>query len=159
MKRIGLFVLVPAMFAMACSGGTATQAPTQAPTQAATDANSSPATAQLADSDLGEILVDSEGMTLYGFVPDESTGQPTCYDDCAEAWPPLIVDSEFTVAEGLDMAAFSTAERTDGAGTQLILGTYPLYYFANDEAPGDVNGQGLNEVWYVIGADGELIVE
>ncbi len=95
-------------------------------------------------------------MTLYGFVPDEATGEPTCYDQCAAAWPPLNVEGTFTVGEGLDMADFTTATRTDG-GTQLKLGIYPLYYFANDAAPGDTNGQGLNEVWFVIGADGELI--
>jgi predicted lipoprotein with Yx(FWY)xxD motif len=153
MRRFGFAVAALALIAVACSGGGATQAPTQAPTQTAA------ADVQLASSDLGEILVDSEGMTLYGFVPDEETGEPTCYDDCATNWPPLIVESDFTVGEGLDQTAFSTAERTDDAGTQLAIGTYPLYYFANDSAPGDVNGQGVGEIWYVVGADGELIVE
>jgi len=141
----------------------ATGTPAAAPatgTPAAAPATGTPAagaaTVQLATSDLGEIVVDSEGMTLYGFTPDEATGEPTCYDDCAATWPPLTVEGDFTVGAGLDMADFSTATRTDD-GTQLKLGTYPLYYFANDSAPGDTNGQGLNDVWFVIGADGELI--
>ncbi len=149
----------------ATSPGATTGAATTAPSTAGTGATTAPAgddaaIVQLAESDLGQILVDAEGMVLYGFVPDEEEGEPTCYDDCAEAWPPLLVedddDDDFTVGEGLDEADFSTAERTDD-GTQLKIGTYPLYYFANDEAPGDTNGQGLNDVWLVVGADGELI--
>ena len=34
---------------------------------------------------------------------------------------------------------------------------WPLYYFANDSAPGDLNGQAVGDVWFVVGADGELI--
>ena len=153
------------------AGPTEAPSPTEAeasPTEAAPTTDTSPtaaatgasgdATVQLAESDLGQILVDAEGMTLYGFVPDEETGEPTCYDDCAAAWPPLTVDDGFTVGEGLSEEDFTTAERTDG-GLQLKLGTYPLYYFADDAAPGDTSGQGLNDVWFVIGADGELIRE
>jgi len=114
------------------------------------------ATVMIADSDLGEIVVDGEGMTLYGFVPDEANGEPTCYEGCAQAWPPLLVEGDFTVGEGLDDADFSTATRTD-SGTQLKFGTYPLYYFATDSAPGDINGQGVGGNWFVIGADGQLI--
>lgn len=171
-------LLAVGLVVSACAGGTtstatprpaATATPaapaTATPRPAATATPAAPATAtpaasgatvQLATSDLGEIVVDSAGMTLYGFTPDEATGEPTCYDQCAAAWPALKVEGAFTVGEGLDMADFSTATRTDG-GTQLKLGIYPLYYFANDEAPGDTNGQGLNDIWFVIGADGELI--
>jgi predicted lipoprotein with Yx(FWY)xxD motif len=38
-----------------------------------------------------------------------------------------------------------------------VYGGWPLYYFASDSAPGDTNGQGVGDVWYVIGADGEFI--
>ena len=33
----------------------------------------------------------------------------------------------------------------------------PIYTFAKDMAPGDVNGQGANDVWYVIAPDGTMI--
>jgi predicted lipoprotein with Yx(FWY)xxD motif len=114
-------------------------------------------TVMVADSELGEILVDGEGRTLYMFVPDEETGEPTCYDQCAENWPPLVAEGEITVGEGLDDSDFSTVPRTDDAGDQVKVGDWPLYYFANDAAPGDTNGQGANEVWYVLGPDGEPI--
>jgi predicted lipoprotein with Yx(FWY)xxD motif len=32
-----------------------------------------------------------------------------------------------------------------------------VYYFGGDAAPGDVNGQGIGDVWHVVGADGKPI--
>jgi predicted lipoprotein with Yx(FWY)xxD motif len=180
--RLSGLLIVAALSLAACGpGATATPSPTappaaptdapteMAPTTAPTDTATSgptdsatgaagPATVELADSDLGQILVDAEGMTLYGFVPDEEAGESTCYDDCAEAWPPLIVEVEVEAGEGLSADLFSTVERTDG-GMQLKAGDWPLYYFAGDEAPGDTNGQGQNDVWFVVDAAGELVQE
>lgn len=164
-------LLVSAAIVAACtSGGAATAAPSAAAPSAAPSsaapaseapASESPAAAavelKVADSALGQIITDGAGMTLYGFTPDEP-GTPTCYDDCATAWPPLLADdpASVTVGAGLDASKLSTVDRTDG-GKQLKYGTWTLYYFANDAAAGDTNGQGLNEVWYVIAPSGDLI--
>jgi predicted lipoprotein with Yx(FWY)xxD motif len=144
----------PSAAAPTAAPAAATEEPSTAPASAAASA-SGEATVMVADSDLGEILVDGEGRTLYLFTPDEA-GEPTCYDACAEAWPPLLAEGEITVGEGLDDSDYSTATRTDG-GEQVKVGTWPLYYFANDAAPGDTNGQGLNNVWYVVSPEGEAI--
>jgi predicted lipoprotein with Yx(FWY)xxD motif len=114
-------------------------------------------TVDVADSDLGEILVDGEGVTLYAFTNDQN-GESACYDQCEQNWPPLTVEDEdeIEVGEGLDDSDFTTVERTDG-NMQVKIGDWPLYYFANDEGPGDTNGQGVGGVWFVVGADGELI--
>lgn len=111
----------------------------------------------LATSGLGEIVVDADGRTLYGFTPDEAGGEPTCYDQCADSWPALTAADGFTVGEGLDQSEFTTVARTDDAGDQIKFGVYPLYYFASDSASGQTNGQGIGGKWYVVGADGELI--
>jgi predicted lipoprotein with Yx(FWY)xxD motif len=107
------------------------------------------------ESDHGQILADGEGRTLYLFTPD-TEGDSTCYDQCATNWPPLLAEGEITVGAGLDAADFSTTERTDG-GMQVKIGEWPLYYFANDAAAGDTNGQGINDVWYVVSPSGEAI--
>ena len=80
-------------------------------------------------------------------------------DDCAANWPPLLVDGDAVppVADELDPALFSVVEHPDGA--MLKVGDWPLYTFANDAAPGDVNGQGVGGVWWVVSADGTLLEE
>jgi predicted lipoprotein with Yx(FWY)xxD motif len=45
--------------------------------------------------------------------------------------------------------------RPDGSH-QLKAGKWPLYRFAGDAAPGDVNGQGTAGVWYVVIPNGSL---
>ncbi|MDW3219157.1 MAG: hypothetical protein R8F63_11155 [Acidimicrobiales bacterium] len=112
----------------------------------------------LAASGLGDILVDGAGLSLYGFTNDVD-GVPACYDACADAWPPIVVDGALddgALGAGLDAAVFSTVERTDGTN-QLVAGNWPLYLFAGDGAPGDVNGQGSGDVWFLAAPDGSLI--
>lgn len=143
----------------ACSGSGATTAPSTAPSAAPSTAPSeapsaAAATVALADSALGKILVDASGRTLYMFTPDEG-GTPTCYEDCAKNWPAYTITGTAAAGDGVT-AALSTVARTDG-GTQVKAGEYPLYYFANDKAAGDTNGQGVGTKWYVVGADGEPI--
>jgi predicted lipoprotein with Yx(FWY)xxD motif len=146
----------PAATPAATPAGTASAAPTEDDSPGATD-GAGEITVDVAESDHGEILVDGEGVTLYGFTNDEN-GEPSCYDQCEQTWPPLTVEdeSEIEVGEGLDDSDFTTVERTDGS-MQVKIGDWPLYYFANDAAPGDTNGQGVGGVWFVVGADGELI--
>ena len=106
-----------------------------------------------ADTDLGSILVDPDGLTLYVFTAD-SGGESACYDQCAETWPPVAADT--AVSPDLDMAMFGSIERTDGT-EQLTINGMPLYLFGSDAAPGDVNGQGVNDVWFVVDADGNML--
>jgi len=165
--RIRLFLPIVAAVALAACSGTAASPSVAAPAtpspQAATPSpspdESSPAagaaTVMVATSDLGQILVDGEGRTLYLFTPDEA-GTPTCYEGCAQAWPPLLASGEITVGAGLDDSDFSTAPRTDG-GDQVKIGNWPLYYFATDAAPGDTKGQGVGGVWFVVSPSGEAI--
>ena len=116
-------------------------------------------TVAVADSEFGQILVDGEGMTLYGFIPDQDAdGVPTCYDACAVAWPPLLETDEVTVGAGLDDSDFELVERTDG-GMQVKIAALPLYYWASDSAPGDTTGQGVGGNWFVVSPAGELIRE
>jgi len=133
-----------------------TDATTEAPgTTATTEAEADESTVAVADTDLGAILVDGAGLTLYMFAPD-SAGTPTCTGDCAGAWPPSIVEGDITAGDGIDAALLTTVEHPDG-GTQLKIGTWPLYTYAGDAAPGDVTGQGVGGSWFVVGADGEPI--
>lgn len=107
----------------------------------------------LADTALGEVLVAADGFTLYLFTPD-AQGPSTCYDQCEANWP--IVAEITSVGEGLDPALLGTTTRDNG-DVQATYNGWPLYYFAGDATPGDVNGQGVNDVWWVIDAAGDAI--
>ena len=141
--------------------GTTTDAGTgmtgESPTGASPD-TSAPAedaaleTVTTAETDLGTILVDGEGLTLYLFTND-SPGMSVCEGECLVAWPPL---GEATAGEGVDAALLGTITRSDGS-TQASYGDWPLYYYAEDVAAGDTTGQGVGGVWWVIGPDGEAI--
>ncbi|NLE71392.1 MAG: hypothetical protein GX609_04755 [Actinomycetales bacterium] len=120
------------------------------------DEGAAAATVALGSTDLGEVLVGPAGMTLYLYDPD-AQGASTCYDQCAQAWPPLLADDGAPAAgDGVDAALLGTTERTDG-GLQVTYDGWPLYYWAQDDAPGDATGQGVNDVWWVLDASGEPI--
>jgi predicted lipoprotein with Yx(FWY)xxD motif len=148
--------------AAACSsdddGASTTTAPAESSTTTTTATDSTEAsgsaTVEVAESDLGQILT-SEGRTLYIFMPDNG-GAPTCNDDCATTWPPLVADGAPTVGDGLDLALFSSATRDDG-DDQVTVDGWPLYFFSGDAAAGDTNGQGVGGIWYVVGPDGAAI--
>ena len=129
------------------SGATATTAASGAGAAAG-------ATVAIADSSLGKILVDSKGMTLYMFEPDNK-GPSTCTGGCAGAWPALV--GPVTAGTGVDASKLGTAKRSDNGTEQATYGGWPLYHYSKDTKPGDVTGQDSGGVWYVIGADGNAI--
>jgi predicted lipoprotein with Yx(FWY)xxD motif len=138
-------------------GAVDTEAPSA--TDAGTAAGATASGVLLADTSLGQVLTADDGMTVYIFLRDNA-GAPTCVADCAKTWPPLLVDDGATptAGDGVDSAMLGTAANPEG-GTQATYNGWPLYYYAADSAPGDTNGQGVGDVWYVIGADGEPISE
>jgi predicted lipoprotein with Yx(FWY)xxD motif len=85
---------------------------------------------------LGEVLVDSEGHTLYDFSGE------SCEGACMKAWPPLLDESgEPQPSNGTAAAHLGTIERPDGT-TQVTYSGHPLYRFGGDKAPGEANGDG-----------------
>jgi predicted lipoprotein with Yx(FWY)xxD motif len=100
------------------------------------------------DPAVGSFLTDAEGNALYLFTPDTAPGESTCYDDCAEAWPPLAPAEGMTLPAGVP-GELTTIERTDGT-QQVAYNDIPLYYFVRDEQPGDIAGQGVGGVWFIV---------
>lgn len=103
-------------------------------------------------AELGKFLTDSEGRTLYLFTKDTEKGVSTCEGDCATNWPAFTAEEPLTLPDGVD-GTLTLIDRGDGT-KQVAYNDIPLYYFAGDAAPGDTNGQGKGEVWYVV-APGE----
>ncbi|MEZ4705620.1 MAG: hypothetical protein R3A44_00355 [Caldilineaceae bacterium] len=109
------------------------------------------------DANLGSILVDQNGMTLYMFDKDEA-GQSNCIGSCLEKWPPLLVQSADGVSAGSDAVTgeVSAIETADGS-YQVTYAGHPLYTYFQDSQSGDVNGQGVGEAWWVLSPDGQAI--
>lgn len=169
--RTLIAVMTLALLATACAGDddtaasdvTTTAAPTtaapttEAPTTTAPTSTQPPTASEhtlaVSPSDLGDILTDGDGNTLYLFLPD-AQGESVCYDQCEAAWPPLVGD--VSAGEGIDGALLGSVARTDGS-QQATYNGWPLYYFASDTAAGDINGQGINDVWWVVDASGDAV--
>ena len=105
----------------------------------------------------GTYLVDRDGMSLYAFLPDQQ-GESTCYDQCAEAWPPYLASDEDAAVggQGLEESLIASVARDDGA-LQVTYGDWPLYRYAQDEQPGDVAGQGVGGNWFLISPEGDVL--
>ena len=151
---------VGAIALAACgSGGLYSSSPTTTTPASSASASATPmASTQTApvtagSTSLGPVLVDASGMTLYGRTTD-TNGTPTCTGACATAWPPVTVAGP-SLPSGLDAKVFSVVARPDGS-YQLRAGTWPLYRFAGDAAPGDVNGQGSGGIWFAVMPTGSL---
>lgn len=110
--------------------------------QDAGNSGTSAVTIQVAeDETYGKYLVDGEGRSLYVFSED-AKDTSTCTEQCAENWPPLTIEGEPTAGEGVAGSLLGTIKRQDGQ-SQVTYSGLPLYYFVEDENPGDTNGQGF----------------
>jgi predicted lipoprotein with Yx(FWY)xxD motif len=106
-------------------------------------------------SGLGDVLVDSSGMTVYLFTPDKGTTS-TCYGECEKEWPPVVASGKPSAGEGAMSADLGTTERKDGT-MQVTYKGHPLYTFADDSGPGEANGQGDDGVWFVLNEAGAAV--
>lgn len=136
----------------------ATEAPTCVPVTGEATVNVSEST------DFGPILVDGTGMSLYVFLADTQNGGTSACgtdDGCTAGWPPLMSESAPAAGEGVDATLLGTITRDDGS-MQVTYNGWPLYHFAGDAAPGDANGQGLDEfggIWCLVSPAGEAVLQ
>ncbi|MET9627630.1 hypothetical protein ABZX92_09225 [Lentzea sp. NPDC006480] len=103
--------------------------------------------------DLGPVVTDVKGFTLYRFDNDKPN-ESTCDGECAASWPPATVPDENFSVEGVDKALVGSIVRKDGS-RQLTVDGMPQYRFAKDEKPGETKGQGLQGKWFATGKGGE----
>jgi predicted lipoprotein with Yx(FWY)xxD motif len=101
-------------------------------------------------STLGMIVADSKNRTVYLYTKDtQHSPTSTCTGACATNWPPVPAGSGTPTVKGIDQSLVGSITRADGT-KQLTLAGWPLYEFAADAAPGDVNGQGKGGVWFAV---------
>jgi predicted lipoprotein with Yx(FWY)xxD motif len=148
----GLAVL--AAVAAGCGGGGATAASSAPPKTASGQA----ATVGISNTGIGQILVNSQGRTLYLFKADKGT-KSACTGACAGAWPPLLAKGKPTLGTGVNASLISTAARPEGT-TQLAYNGHPLYLFVKDQKAGETNGQGVSAFgasWFALSSAGNQV--
>lgn len=91
-------------------------------------------------------LVDASGIALYTFKKD-TQGKSACTGDCVMKWPPYHRE-KIDASGDLKASDFATITREDGKKQSTYKGM-PLYYFADDQAPGETKGQGFKGVWFL----------
>jgi predicted lipoprotein with Yx(FWY)xxD motif len=158
---------VVTLMAAGCSSGSGSAAPSS--TQAASSpqqAGSSPAAAssgaaaslKAASSSLGAILTGGTGRAVYLFEKDTGTTS-ACYGACAGAWPPVLTTGSPVAGSGLTASLLGTAKRTDGT-SQVTYAGHLLYYFAGDQKPGDITGEGSQQFgagWDLVAPTGKKV--
>jgi predicted lipoprotein with Yx(FWY)xxD motif len=166
---VGLAVLALAASLTACGGGTGTSPTTAAPqtttaspattaSESATATTTDAATVDLktASSSAGNIVVDGKGMSVYYYTKDvKDSGKSNCIGDCLVAWPPVITTNDTPKVEGVT-GKVGTITTADGK-KQVTVEGMPVYLWEKDKDPGDVTGQGVGNVWYLVAPDGKMI--
>lgn len=149
-----LVVLLAACAPQPATTSAPAAAPTQAPIIPNTGSSSSEGSASVMVADnptLGNILVDSNGMTLYLFLKDNGT-TTACTGSCAQNWPALTNASP-AAGKGVDASMLGAVPGTN----QVTYHGHLLYTFVKDKNPGDVNGEGLLGAWYAVSPAGDPV--
>jgi predicted lipoprotein with Yx(FWY)xxD motif len=167
-------LVAAAFIAAACSTTTssagpygAAAAPSAAPSVApvvAPSAQPAPPAASgtainLGNTRLGQVLVDSTGLTVYLFLADGSAMSSCNSASCVQYWPPVLTTGAPQAGAGVNASLLGTITRADGT-SQVTYAGHPLYRFISDKAAGDETGQGVNAFgapWYVVSPSGAQI--
>ena len=96
---------------------------------------------------IGTYLVDGNGHTLYWTTLD-SVGQSNVTGTILANWPIFYV-ANIVVASPLDASDFGSITRPDGNKQTTYKGR-PIYYYIDDQAAGDIRGQGINGIWFAV---------
>lgn len=167
-----LSALALAVAVSGCAGGSGTTTtPPAAATTPATSAASTPASTsatagsgtpasaavlKTASTSAGKVVVDAKGMSVYFFTKDtKDSGTSACTGQCIAAWPPVLTDSATPAVDGVS-GKIGTIATPDGK-KQVTINGMPVYYYVKDRAPGDVAGQGVGNVWYLVNPAGDMI--
>ncbi|MET9603589.1 SCO0930 family lipoprotein [Streptomyces sp. NPDC006512] len=109
-------------------------------------------------AEVGSVVTDSAGATLYRF--DKDTPDPAksnCDGGCATTWPPVPAD-DATASAGIEAGLLGEVVRTDGS-RQLTLAGWPVYRYAKDTKPGEAKGEGVGGTWHALAPDGKKAVD
>lgn len=94
---------------------------------------------------IGKYLVNEKGMTLYYLVNDPSKVS-TCFESCSATWPPFHAEW-IDIPGQMKFEDFDEIGRVDGE-YQTTYKNRPLYLYSGDHKAGEINGEGMNKLWF-----------
>lgn len=114
----------------------------------------------------GTYLTNADGRALYLFTEDQQSHGKTkamskCDDACTAVWPPLLTKDKPKAGKQVQDSLLGTIQRQDGS-TQITYNGWPLYYFSQDQGPGETKGQdvhGFGGEWYLVTPKGTKVEE
>jgi predicted lipoprotein with Yx(FWY)xxD motif len=112
----------------------------------------------LRKTEIGSVLVDSRGRTLYLFEKDRN-GVSMCNSACAKFWPRLTSHGIPRAGKGVHQSLLRLTRVRNGVG-QVAYAGHPLYTFVSDKRPGQTSGEGLDNFgaeWYAVGPNGHKV--
>jgi len=153
-RRVAAITVAAGAVVLAACGSSGTSSSSSAsapPAQAASTGSSSALVVKTADSPLGVILVDANGLTLYTLT---SAGRPIpCNTSCTAVWPPLLVPAGTSTPTGSPAVGGTVGK--SASGKVVTYKGFPLFHFSGDKAPGQTGGNGVNSfggTWTVVKA-------
>jgi len=166
-RKITVFIAIAAplaavLIAAGCGSSASASAYSAGPYGSAAVATALSATGAtrvgVASSQLGRIVVDGKGRTLYLFEKDKHR-RSACYGQCATYWPPLLTHGKPVARPGAKQSLLGTTRRANGS-QQVTYGGHPVYRFVLDRKPGQTKGEGLQDFgggWDVVSPAGKKI--
>lgn len=136
-------------------GGSTTTATNSATGGAAAAAGSAEVTTGTV-AGLGPVLENGQGMVLYIYTPDGTSGV-TCTGGCASTWPPLMTSGQSATAGGAAKASLLGSTANPAGGTVVTYAGRPLYTYVGDTSAGTATGQGSGGIWFVVSPSGTYI--
>jgi predicted lipoprotein with Yx(FWY)xxD motif len=123
-------------------------------------AGGSRAKINLRKTNIGKVLVNSHGFTLYVFALDKRN-KDKCISipGCKTVWPLDYTAGKPIAGKGVRRSLLGTITLPNGR-KQVTYGGYPLYTYLGDGAPGDTFGANLFQSggrWYAVNAAGKRV--
>jgi predicted lipoprotein with Yx(FWY)xxD motif len=99
------------------------------------------------DGVIRTVLTNAAGRTLYWFTFDRPE-QVACTTQCTLAWPPVLMrGTTLDLPNQPELESFGVV--TGRNGRQVEYEGHPLYTSDQDTGPGQANGEGFEDAWYV----------
>jgi predicted lipoprotein with Yx(FWY)xxD motif len=117
-----------------------------------------PAKLKLAGTNLGKIVANGRGLTVYMFTRDRRN-KDNCSAACKGVWPPLTTSGKPVAGRGIKRGLIGTIPLGRGV-RQVTYAGHPLYTYIADGGPGDTSYVGFDEFggrWFALNAAGRAI--